>query len=99
MSWKVEMTHESELQLIQDFNDGLITKEDVSILKKWIRDVEENGLEAAQTNRTWRDHALYDKWSGHRAISFSYAGRAIYRVEKAKVIVRVVKITHEHDYS
>lgn len=50
-------------------------------------------------NPNWRDHDLDGKWKGHWAVFFSHEGRIIYRVEKARVIVRVVRVTATHDYS
>jgi mRNA-degrading endonuclease YafQ of YafQ-DinJ toxin-antitoxin module len=99
MGWRVEMTAESEAQLIADIQAGLITREDRAVIGKWIAEVEEAGIEIAQRNGAWRDHELEGKWASHRAISFSVVGRIIYRVENDKVIVRVVKVTHDHDYS
>ena len=99
MAWRVEMTDESEAQMILDIRAKKISKDDIAVLKKWIADVEENGIEAAQVSPSWRDHELSGKWKGHRAISFSVSGRVIYGIDKGKVIVRVVKVTVDHDYS
>jgi mRNA-degrading endonuclease YafQ of YafQ-DinJ toxin-antitoxin module len=59
--------------------------------------VEEQGLDFTQHKPDWRDHDLAGEWKGHRAISFSYTGRII-RVENEKIIVRVVRVTADHDY-
>lgn len=97
--WKVEMTKGSEAQLIMDFRSGIISAEDIKVIKRWGHEVESEGLEWAQSNITWRDHELNGKWKNHRAISFSYSGRVIYRVENEKIIVRVVRVTSDHDYN
>ncbi len=99
MGWVVELTDEAEARLVSDIGSGLITRDDVAVMKKWIEEVEEKGIEVAQNNPSWRDHELEGKWAGHNAISFSYQGRLIYRIERQKVVVQVVKVTHDHDYS
>ena len=97
-SWSVEMTKEAEKELRSDFESGRVTADDVKVIKRWIADVEDQGLEYAQHKSDWRDHELEGEWKNHRAISFSYTGRVIYRVENEKVIVRVVRVTADHDY-
>jgi addiction module RelE/StbE family toxin len=96
--WSVEMTDEAEATLRADFEYGRIISEDIKVIKRWIADVEEQGLEYAQRSKDWRDHELEGEWKGHNAISFSHMGRVIYRVENEKVIVRVVRVTADHDY-
>jgi addiction module RelE/StbE family toxin len=97
-NWTVEMTQEAEERLRLDLSDGRITGDDIKVIKRWIEDVETLGLEHARKERSWRDHPLQGEWFGHRDVSFSYAGRIIYRVESEKVIVRVVRVTADHDY-
>ncbi len=92
------MSAEAEGELRSNFELGLITRDDIKIIKRWIVDVEEQGLNYAQSRSDWRDHELDGRWKNHRAISFSYMGRVIYRVENEKVIVMVVRITADHDY-
>ncbi len=99
MNWRVEMTDESEAELRLRLKSEEIDADDIAVLKKWITEVETQGIESAQLNRTWRDHELEGKWKGHRAISFSYKGRVIYRLENEIVVVRVVRVTTQHDYS
>ncbi len=96
--WSVEMTKEAEKNFRLDFKIGKFTLDDVKVIKRWIADLEEQGLEFVQHKADWRDHSLAGKWEGHRAISFSYRGRVIYQVENEKIIVRVVRVTADHDY-
>lgn len=95
---KVEMTTESELQLKADFRLGKISSDDIKVIKRWVFEVESEGIEHAQKNVTWRDHELSGKWKNHRAISFSFSGRVIYKIEDDKIIIRVVRVTAQHDY-
>ncbi len=96
--WSVEMTKEAEATLRLDFKAGKIAPEDVKVIKRWIADVEEQGLEYAQNRSDWRDHELEGEWKEHRAISFSSKGRLLYRIENKRIIVRVVRVTADHDY-
>jgi addiction module RelE/StbE family toxin len=96
--WVVELEAAAEKQLRTDCKAGIIGKDDVKVIKRWIADVEEMGLDFAQHKPDWRDHQLDGQWKGHRAVSFSYSGRVIYRVETNKVIVRVVRVTADHNY-
>lgn len=96
--WTVEMTVDAEVKLRQDFNSGKIESSDIKVIKRWISDIEENGLEVTQSKPDWRDHELDGVWKNHRAISFSYSGRLIYRIENERVVVKVVRVTADHDY-
>ncbi len=97
-NWIVELTTEAETQLRTDFKTGIISSTDVKVIKRWIADVEDMGLDFAQNKSDWRDHELEGKWKGHRAISFSFSGRVIYRVERTRIVVQVVRVTTNHDY-
>jgi mRNA-degrading endonuclease YafQ of YafQ-DinJ toxin-antitoxin module len=99
MKWTVKITEAAETQLVLDIESGQVTPDDIAVLKKWIEEIENHGVEVAQRNPSWRDHDLGGKWSGHRSISFSFKGRVIYRLEKKRIIVRVVRVSHDHDYS
>ena len=96
--WVVELTPEAEKQLRIDFKSGAISQTDVKVIKRWIADIEDMGLDFTQHKSDWRDHELDGRWKGYRAISFSYTGRVIYRVVKDKVVVLVLRVTADHDY-
>ena len=98
MGWRVALTADSEAELRETFQKGLINTDDIAILKKWVSEVETLGIESTQLNRTWRDHELMGKWKGHRSMTFSFKGRLIYRIEHDVVVVRVVRITADHNY-
>lgn len=50
MGWKVEMISDSKTKLVVDVKSGVVTADDVKVIKRWIDDVETNGLEMAQKN-------------------------------------------------
>lgn len=96
--WKVTRSFEVDYQLTVEFAIGIITKDDIVLLKRWTIKVEEEGPESLQKTSYWGDHALDGEWRGYRASCFSNRGRIIYRVIDDKIEVRVVRITPDHDY-
>lgn len=76
-----------------------LSEEDKLVIQAWAQTVAEFGPEALlKKPSVWADHPLYGEWSGHRASSFSYRGRIIYKVKDKVVTVIVVRITAEHNY-
>lgn len=95
MVWKVKITNEAA----KVFESDTLTDEDRIVIQKWAETIVKYGPEILQKKPSlWRDHALYDDWKGHRASSFSYKGRIIYKVEDKIITVIVVRITSTHDY-
>ncbi len=97
-TWVVELTSDAEKRLREDFKSWFITQTDIKVIKHWIADSEDMGLEFTQHKSDWRDHELDGEWRGHRAILFSYAGRVIYRVLKGRIVVQVVLVTADHNF-
>ena len=97
--WKVECEAGVASEIVSDLKAGRLTEDDIKVLKRWVKEVESKGLAFAQASKSWRDHELVrGKWKGYRAISFSFSGRLIYRVEGGRLIVMVVRVTPNHDY-
>jgi mRNA-degrading endonuclease YafQ of YafQ-DinJ toxin-antitoxin module len=96
--WKIEYSSQVAAELKIDFAKGLLTKEDITVIKAWALEIQEYGPEYIQKSRLWDDHALEKEWIGHRSSCFSLKGRIIYRVESDKILIMVVKITGSHDY-
>ena len=93
--WRVKIKPEAEAI----FKTDELTLDDKLIIRKWAQTIIEHGPDELQKAPSiWADHPLYGEWQGHRASSFSYRGRIIYRVEAEVVTVVVVKITTSHDY-
>ena len=93
--WQVKIEDEAYKVL----ESGELTEKDLEVIHQWAKLVSEEGPAALlQSPQSWADHALYDEWKGHRASSFSYKGRIIYKVKDQIVTVTVVRITAEHDY-
>jgi len=95
LNWKVRITDEAS----KVFESNLLSQDDKAIIQTWAETVIRFGPEALLKHpNVWRDHELFDEWTGFRASSFSHVGRIIYRVEKKVVTVIVVRISHDHNY-
>ena len=82
------------------FKTNQLTRDDLEVIKEWRKTIVEGGGPQSLLKRPdrWADHPLHGEWAGHRASSFGYRGRIIYRVENEIITVVVVRITPEHDY-
>ncbi len=66
--------------------------------RKWVKDVEADGIEEVQKIRAWRDHPLKGKRKGQRSISLNGPWRAIYEINGEEIyFVDVLEVT-PHDY-
>jgi mRNA-degrading endonuclease YafQ of YafQ-DinJ toxin-antitoxin module len=96
--WKVQIgaSAEKEIQLL--IAKKQLSADDMEVIKAWIEEIQEEGIDAIKDSKFWNDHELTDNWKGHRSSSFSKLGRIIYKIIEKKIIVEVVKITPDHDY-
>lgn len=93
-TWVVEFESSAvEAKFIKLFKSGLITKDDNKVILKWINIIESEGLKTIKETPLWHDHALDGQWQG-----FSFSGRIIYKVVDHKLLVSVVRVTHNHNY-
>ena len=72
----------------------------VDVLKryeKWKEIVAVSGPEGLRKIRGFNDEALRGEWKGFRSSRLSLQYRVIYRVERDKVLVQVIRVT-PHDY-
>lgn len=67
-------------------------------MKTWPREMEEYGSDFIAKSPEWHDHELGLEWAGFRSSPFSSAVRIIYKILKEEVVVRVVRVTTNHDY-
>lgn len=96
--WKVEYETNVADEMKKDFAQGLITKDDIAVIKAWAQEIQEYGPEHIQSSKLWDDHPLEKEWAGYRSSCFSLKGRIIYRIENEKILIKVVRITGSHDY-
>jgi mRNA-degrading endonuclease YafQ of YafQ-DinJ toxin-antitoxin module len=100
--WKVLFAEKCEKEIKSSIKRGLITDDDMRVISIWIKQVKKHGpesLRAGGQKSNWNDHALGRKWSGYRASNYSFSGRIIYKIDGKKIIVKVVRVTPDHDYS
>ena len=97
MTWKVDYEAHVKPEVKTQLDAGLLTREDLQALAKWVDTIESRGLEHVQT-AYWNDHPLEAEWIGLRSASFSLRGRVIYRVEDRRLVVMVVRVTATHNY-
>ena len=96
--WTVEMTDEVEVELQMLLKCKLITREDIEVILKWIKEMEEYGPKFIKCSPEWHDHSLEREWFGYRSSAFSSSGRIIYRIIKNKILVEVHRVTPKHNY-
>lgn len=96
--WKVSMEDKAEVELTHMLKEGILTKDDVKVLLRWVSDMEEFGPEYVANSPEWHDHPLEREWQGHRASAFSSGGRVIYQILADSIVVKVARVTTEHNY-
>ena len=72
----------------------------VDVLKryeKWKDIVAISGPKGLKLIKGFNDEALRGEWKGHRSSRLNIQYRIIYKIEKEKLFVKVVKVT-AHDY-
>jgi hypothetical protein len=99
----VKINESIQKQLDEDIRDGLFDGEVRDLIAFWIMEIREIGYEEyikSPLAKSFNDHVLQAKRQGERAIDLNpTGGRLIYRYYKKKIIVKVIKITPDHDYN
>lgn len=96
--WIVNISPSAEKDLRRVNKRGLVTKQELKLILRWIDEMEEFGPNFIQSAMHWHDHALEGKWFGFRSSAFSSSGRILYKIQKHQIVVSVVRITAIHDY-
>jgi addiction module RelE/StbE family toxin len=79
---------------------GKLSKLPLEVLKryeKWKDIVSISGPEGLRWIKGFHDEALRGEWRGHRSSRLGLQYRLIYRIEKKRLYVQVIRIT-PHDY-
>ena len=101
MAWKVQINDDQE-EIIKNVIKNL-SSEEQTIIYKWVKFVEKNGPYALSNFKAYdiKDHELtrQKKWENCYSCSFSYSGRIIYKIMDDIILVEVIRITPNHDYS
>jgi addiction module RelE/StbE family toxin len=65
--------------------------------EKWKDIVAVSGPQGLRKIKGFRDESLRGEWKGHRSSRLNQQYRVIYKLEKDKVLIKVVNVT-PHDY-
>ena len=102
MITKVEINEDIQKKLDRDIKSGLFKKEVRDLIAFWIVEIGEVGFEEylkSSFAASFCDHELKDSRQGERSIHLNETGgRLIYKCVKSKIIIKVIKITADHDY-
>ena len=103
MITSVEVNESIQKKLDEDIRTGRFDVEVRDLIAFWITEIKEIGYEEyikSPLAKSFNDHLLQDKRQGERSINLDSTGRRlIYKYFKNKVIVKVIKITPDHDYN
>lgn len=97
--WLVEFESSAvEKEVISLIKAKKLSAEDQVIIHSWIQQVSAHGPESIRGDFKWADHDLVGEWVGYRSSAFSNRGRIIYRIVDKKVVIKIARITDDHDY-
>ena len=102
MITNVEINENIQKKLDRDIKSGLFKKEVRDLIAFWIVEISEVGHEEyvkSSFAASFCDHKLKDSRQGERSIHLNETGgRLIYKCVKSRIIIKVIKITADHDY-
>ena len=98
VQWEVVMEEKAEAEFTKLLKHKIITMADIKALLRWVSEMEEFGPEYVAESRDWHDHELDREWKGYRSSAFSHSGRVIYKIIDDQIIVRVARVTSNHNY-
>jgi addiction module RelE/StbE family toxin len=96
--WKVTLNPNVESELKTAVQKGLLSSEDIMILKAWANFVEQNGPYLLEDYYKWDDHPLWGQWTGCRSSCISNSARIIYKIVDDEITVLVLRITATLNY-
>jgi mRNA-degrading endonuclease YafQ of YafQ-DinJ toxin-antitoxin module len=97
--WSIEFESQAVQKEVEELiKSKKLTADDQAIIHAWTRQISHQGPESIQGDFKWADHPLEGEWEGYRSSSFSNKGRIIYRILEKKIIIKIARITDEHDY-
>ena len=103
MITKVVINKSIEAKFNKDLKNRLFKAEVRDLIEYWITEIEDLGYEEYSKSELFRmlnDHELVEDRQGQRSITLDQkGGRLIYTIVKKTIVVKVVKISSNHDYS
>ena len=103
MITQVEINKDVQEKLDRDIRKGVFRPEVRDLIAFWMTEIQEIGYEEyleSPLAKSLYDHGLKGARVAERSIHLNpTGGRLVYRYYKRKIVVKVIKITSEHDYS
>lgn len=97
--WSVQFeTFQVEKEARALISTGKIAREDQIIIRAWMDQVTMHGPESIKGDKRWNEHELNDEGAGYRSSAFSNRGRIIYKVVDKKILIKIARITPDHNY-
>ncbi len=100
---RVVINKSIETKFNKDLKQGLFNVEVRDLIEYWITEIEELGYEEylkSELSRMLNDHDLKKDRQGQRSITLDQnGGRLIYSFFKNAIVIKVIKITSDHDYT
>ncbi len=100
---KVVINKSIENSFNKDLKSGVFNLEVRDLIEYWITEIEYLGYEEYTKSELFKmlnDHKLNKDRQSQRSITLDQTGgRLIYAVIKNAVVIKVIKITADHDYS
>lgn len=100
---KVVINKSIETKFNKDLKKGLFKPEVRDLIEYWITEIEALGYEEYIKSELYtmlNDHELVHNRQGQRTVTLDQTGgRLIYSIIKNAIVIKVVKITSDHDYS
>lgn len=100
---KVVVNKSIEAKFNKDLKKGLFKSEVRDLIEYWITEIEELGYEEYIKSELYtmlNDHELVNNRQGQRSVTLDQTGnRLIYSIIKNAIVIKVLKITSDHDYS
>lgn len=103
MITKVIISKDVESKFNKELKLGSFSPEIRDLIEYWITEIEDLGYQEYVKSDLFKmlgDHSLTHSRQGQRAIGLDQKGaRLIYKIVKDAIVIKVIKITANHDYN
>ena len=103
MITKVVINKIIESKFNKDLKSGLFNSEVRDLIEYWVTEIEDLGYDEYTKSEFFKmlnDHELGNNRQGQRSITLDQTGgRLIYLDIKNTIVIKVIKITSDHDYN
>lgn len=103
MITKVIINKNIETKFNKDLKNGFFNPEVRDLIEYWVTEIEDLGYDEYKKSELFKmlnDHTLKNERDGQHSITLDQTGgRLIYSIIKNAIVIKVIKITSDHDYS